>query len=301
MSEEASAAVEAAPPPEPVVPVAADEEVVAAAAAAPPAAPTSWAARLQAAAASQPAAAAGAQQQSAQQPAARASPPASRRLGAVVGASTAAASASAAASTGTLSSWEDALSRGGATLLEQRGMVNNGNACYVNATMQLLLGCSPFLSLLHHVAAANPVGAALPTLHALVALAAEFPLASSRGRADGRAGARGGGHEPGAASVLLCMRCPPAGAHGTRPPCAARALCGTQCASRSCLRSCWTCWKSRSAAATLWSPPRRAVDAAPPGARGSSRTRRSFCRCCLTPRTRCAPLRALLRLALCSC
>jgi hypothetical protein len=135
-------------------------------------------------------------------------------------------------------------------VLEQRGMVNNGNACYVNSTIQLLLGCSSFVSLLRYVAEvracarhgcaattprladvalraqANPGGAALPTLHALVALAAEFPSAQ-----------RWGGHDPGAAGAVVPALLPATLRSCTRLPFAARAF-AAQCAWKTCSLPC---------------------------------------------------------------
>jgi len=67
--------------------------------------------------------------------------------------------------------------------LQRRGFLNAGNTCYLNASLQALLGCSAFSGLLRLVAPhATPKRHAglshtlsrLPTLRALAALAAEY-------------------------------------------------------------------------------------------------------------------------------
>lgn len=64
--------------------------------------------------------------------------------------------------------------------LAPRGIVNTGNSCFVNATMQAMLGCPPFVAFLDLLKAAAPLLAAAdsPVLQSLAALAAEFSPAA---------------------------------------------------------------------------------------------------------------------------
>ncbi|KAI0531312.1 hypothetical protein KFK09_000865 [Dendrobium nobile] len=57
-----------------------------------------------------------------------------------------------------------------------RGLINLGNLCFLNSTLQALLSCSPFVQLLLDLKARNVPNIGYPTLHAFVDLISEFCL-----------------------------------------------------------------------------------------------------------------------------
>ncbi|XP_076947042.1 ubiquitin carboxyl-terminal hydrolase 24-like [Bidens hawaiensis] len=57
-----------------------------------------------------------------------------------------------------------------------RGLVNSGNMCFLNATLQALLACSPFVRLLQELRTRNISEIEFPTLHAFVEFITEFDM-----------------------------------------------------------------------------------------------------------------------------
>ncbi|CAL0334281.1 unnamed protein product [Lupinus luteus] len=60
-----------------------------------------------------------------------------------------------------------------------RGLINSGNLCFVNATMQALLSCSPFVQLLQELRTRNIPKAGYPTLTAFAEFITQFDLPST--------------------------------------------------------------------------------------------------------------------------
>ncbi|KAJ0980888.1 hypothetical protein J5N97_009143 [Dioscorea zingiberensis] len=59
-------------------------------------------------------------------------------------------------------------------ILVPRGLINSGNLCFVNATLQALLSCSQFVHLLHELRNRNLSKVGYPTLHAFVDFISNF-------------------------------------------------------------------------------------------------------------------------------
>ncbi|PON51202.1 Ubiquitinyl hydrolase [Trema orientale] len=59
-----------------------------------------------------------------------------------------------------------------------RGLINSGNLCFLNATVQALLSCSPFVELLHEIKNCNISKVGYPTLTAFVEFVSEFDMPS---------------------------------------------------------------------------------------------------------------------------
>ncbi|KAG8370998.1 hypothetical protein BUALT_Bualt13G0041400 [Buddleja alternifolia] len=57
-----------------------------------------------------------------------------------------------------------------------RGLVSLGNLCFLNATLQALLSCSPFLELLHELRNRDIPKIGYPTLHAFVEFISDFDM-----------------------------------------------------------------------------------------------------------------------------
>ncbi|KAL3324631.1 hypothetical protein AABB24_038651 [Solanum stoloniferum] len=57
-----------------------------------------------------------------------------------------------------------------------RGLVNLGNLCFLNATLQALLSCSPFVHLLQELKTRDITEAGYPTLHAFVQFISDFGI-----------------------------------------------------------------------------------------------------------------------------
>ncbi|KAL4592195.1 hypothetical protein LXL04_005182 [Taraxacum kok-saghyz] len=57
-----------------------------------------------------------------------------------------------------------------------RGLVNSGNLCFLNATLQALLACSPFVHLLQELRIRNIPKIGYPTLHAFVEFISGFDM-----------------------------------------------------------------------------------------------------------------------------
>ncbi|MCE3217197.1 Ubiquitin carboxyl-terminal hydrolase 24 [Datura stramonium] len=57
-----------------------------------------------------------------------------------------------------------------------RGLVNLGNLCFLNATLQALLSCSPFVHLLQELKSRDITEAGYPTLHAFVQFISNFGI-----------------------------------------------------------------------------------------------------------------------------
>ncbi|XP_015881911.3 ubiquitin carboxyl-terminal hydrolase 24 [Ziziphus jujuba] len=57
-----------------------------------------------------------------------------------------------------------------------RGLVNSGNLCFLNATLQALLSCSPFVQLLQEIQTQNIPKVGYPTLTAFVEFVSEFEM-----------------------------------------------------------------------------------------------------------------------------
>lgn len=64
------------------------------------------------------------------------------------------------------------------TELLPRGLVNSGNLCFLNATLQALLACSPFVHLLQELRMRNIPKIEFPTLHAFVEFISGFDMPS---------------------------------------------------------------------------------------------------------------------------
>lgn len=64
------------------------------------------------------------------------------------------------------------------TELLPRGLVNSGNLCFLNATLQALLACSPFVHLLQELRTRNIPKIEFPTLHAFVEFISGFDMPS---------------------------------------------------------------------------------------------------------------------------
>ncbi|PON74368.1 Ubiquitinyl hydrolase [Parasponia andersonii] len=58
------------------------------------------------------------------------------------------------------------------------GLINSGNLCFLNATVQALLSCSPFVELLHEKKNCNVSKVGYPTLTAFVEFVSEFDMRS---------------------------------------------------------------------------------------------------------------------------
>lgn len=69
-------------------------------------------------------------------------------------------------------------SNGQHTELLPRGLVNSGNLCFLNATLQALLACSPFVHLLQELRTRNIPEIGYPTLHAFVEFISGFDMPS---------------------------------------------------------------------------------------------------------------------------
>ncbi|PRQ54969.1 putative ubiquitinyl hydrolase 1 [Rosa chinensis] len=65
------------------------------------------------------------------------------------------------------------------TILLPRGLINSGNLCFLNATLQALLSCSPFVQLLHELRTRNIPKIGYPTLCAFAEFVSEFDVPSS--------------------------------------------------------------------------------------------------------------------------
>ncbi|KAI6675948.1 hypothetical protein NL676_036744 [Syzygium grande] len=67
-----------------------------------------------------------------------------------------------------------------------RGLINSGNVCFLNATLQALLSCAPFVQLLHDLKQRDIPKVSYPTLVAFTEFISEFemPAASSSNRKD---------------------------------------------------------------------------------------------------------------------
>nr|XP_043636118.1 ubiquitin carboxyl-terminal hydrolase 24 isoform X2 [Erigeron canadensis] len=66
-----------------------------------------------------------------------------------------------------------------ATELLPRGLINSGNLCFLNATLQALLACSPFVNLLQKLRMHNIPKVGYPTLHAFVEFISSFDMPSN--------------------------------------------------------------------------------------------------------------------------
>ncbi|GAB4827797.1 Ubiquitin carboxyl-terminal hydrolase 24 [Ancistrocladus abbreviatus] len=60
--------------------------------------------------------------------------------------------------------------------LVPRGLINSGNLCFLNATLQSLISCSPFVQLLQELKFRNIPKVGYPTLHAFANLISEFEM-----------------------------------------------------------------------------------------------------------------------------
>ncbi|KAJ0806076.1 putative ubiquitinyl hydrolase 1 [Helianthus annuus] len=67
-----------------------------------------------------------------------------------------------------------------ATELLPRGLVNSGNLCFLNATLQALLACAPFVHLLQELRMRNIPEIGYPTLRAFVKFISGFDVPSGR-------------------------------------------------------------------------------------------------------------------------
>ncbi|XP_020585987.1 ubiquitin carboxyl-terminal hydrolase 24 [Phalaenopsis equestris] len=73
-----------------------------------------------------------------------------------------------------------------------RGLINLGNLCFLNSTLQALLSCSPFVQLLLDLKTRSIPKAGYPTLHAFVDLISEFCLPNASNLKNGREAIEGG-------------------------------------------------------------------------------------------------------------
>lgn len=62
--------------------------------------------------------------------------------------------------------------------LQPRGLINSGNLCFLNATMQALLACSPFVQLLQELRTRNIPKVGYPTLKAFAEFITQFDMPS---------------------------------------------------------------------------------------------------------------------------
>ncbi|KXZ42153.1 hypothetical protein GPECTOR_194g321 [Gonium pectorale] len=91
------------------------------------------------------------------------------------------------------------LAAGPAARLQPRGLVNTGNTCFINSTMQAsifaLLACGPFAAVLSTLPVAAPLlePAKCPTLHGLALFAAELAAAAPGGGGGATDGVPGSG------------------------------------------------------------------------------------------------------------
>ncbi|CAH9083090.1 unnamed protein product [Cuscuta epithymum] len=60
--------------------------------------------------------------------------------------------------------------------LQPRGLVNLGNLCFLNATIQALLSCAPFVQLLQELTTRDIPQTGYPTLHAFVEFISDFDI-----------------------------------------------------------------------------------------------------------------------------
>eukprot|EP00257_Ricinus_communis_P013404 XP_015570827.1 ubiquitin carboxyl-terminal hydrolase 24 isoform X2 [Ricinus communis] len=60
-----------------------------------------------------------------------------------------------------------------------RGLINSGNLCFLNASLQALLSCSPFVQLLQNLRTRNIPKVGFPTLTAFAQFVSEFDMPSS--------------------------------------------------------------------------------------------------------------------------
>ncbi|XP_076884171.1 ubiquitin carboxyl-terminal hydrolase 24-like [Bidens hawaiensis] len=67
-----------------------------------------------------------------------------------------------------------------ATELLPRGLINSGNLCFLNATLQALLACSPFVNLLQELRTRKIPEIGNPTLHAFVEFISGFDMPPGR-------------------------------------------------------------------------------------------------------------------------
>lgn len=69
---------------------------------------------------------------------------------------------------------------------QPRGLINSGNLCFLNATLQALLSCSPFVQLLHEIRNRSIPKVGYPTLIAFIEFIADFdvPCGSSTKKKD---------------------------------------------------------------------------------------------------------------------
>ncbi|KAJ7535792.1 hypothetical protein O6H91_12G046100 [Diphasiastrum complanatum] len=58
--------------------------------------------------------------------------------------------------------------------LQPRGLMNTGNSCFLNATLQALLSCSPFWHLVQSLRTSNTLQMGYPTLRAMIDFVGEF-------------------------------------------------------------------------------------------------------------------------------
>ncbi|KAL6293516.1 hypothetical protein ACE6H2_001658 [Prunus campanulata] len=65
-----------------------------------------------------------------------------------------------------------------ATVLLPRGLINSGNLCFLNAMLQALLSCSPFVQLLQELRTRKVPKVGYPTLGAFVEFVSEFDMPS---------------------------------------------------------------------------------------------------------------------------
>ncbi|XWS07575.1 hypothetical protein CRYUN_Cryun41cG0000600 [Craigia yunnanensis] len=63
--------------------------------------------------------------------------------------------------------------------LSPRGLINSGNLCFINATLQALLSCSPFVQLLQQLRLRNMPKVGYPTLTAFAEFVSDFDVPSS--------------------------------------------------------------------------------------------------------------------------
>lgn len=69
-----------------------------------------------------------------------------------------------------------ALNGSGGKHLLPRGLINSGNLCFLNATLQALLSCSPFVQLMQELRIGTIPKFGYPTLHAFVEFISDFDM-----------------------------------------------------------------------------------------------------------------------------